>query len=163
MKLTPSLEDYLKSIYILSITKREVRVSDIANYMQVRLPSVSEALKKLRDKGLVIYDRYSSISLTNKGYEIAKNIVKRHQLILYFLQNILGLPPNIANKEACIIEHFVSDETIRRLGVFIEIFNKYCASRIAVQKLTRNNTLFSNDGEGNCSNSKSDDVILWKY
>lgn len=164
MKLTPSLEDYLKSIYILSITKREVRVSDIANYMHVRLPSVSEALKRLKDKGLIVYDRYSSISLTSKGYEIARNIVKRHQIILYFLQNILGLPPDIASKEACILEHFISNETIRRLGVFIEIFTKCCVSRILMQKLAQNGVSLSNisnNGGENCNDPKS--VILWKY
>ncbi len=165
LKLTPSLEDYLKSIYILSITKREVRVSDIANYMNVRLPSVSEALKKLKDKGLIVYDRYSSISLTSKGYEIARNIVKRHQLILYFLQNILGLPPDIASKEACIMEHFISDETIRRLSIFIETFTKYCTSKILAQKLTQNGTSLSNNNGGeNCNDPKNDDdVILWKH
>lgn len=82
----------MKSIYILSVSKREVRVSDIASYMGVRLPSVSEALKKLKDRGLVIYDKYNSVCLTNKGYEVVRNLVKRHQLILYFFQNVLGLP-----------------------------------------------------------------------
>lgn len=163
MKLTPSLEDYLKSIYILSITKREVRVSDIANYMRVRLPSVSEALKRLKDKGLVVYDRYSSISLTSKGYEIARNIVRRHQIILYFLQNILGLPPDIANKEACVLEHFISDETIRRLSIFIEAFTKYCASKILMQKLTQNSVSLNNSNNGGENYNDPKSVILWKY
>lgn len=166
MKLTPSLEDYLKSIYILSLSKREVRVSDIASYMGVRLPSVSEALKKLKDKGLVIYDKYSSICLTNKGYEVARNLVKRHQLILYFFQNILGLPPDIASKEACIIEHFISDETVRRLGVFIESFMKYCMSKNLIERLLNaNNNGVSegnedNNGRNNC---RSKGIILWKH
>jgi len=132
--------------------------------MHVRLPSVSEALKRLKDKGLIVYDRYSSISLTSKGYEIARNIVKRHQIILYFLQNILGLPPDIASKEACILEHFISNETIRRLGVFIEIFTKCCVSRILMQKLAQNGVSLSNisnNGGENCNDPKS--VILWKY
>lgn len=166
MRLTPSLEDYLKSIYILLLSKREVRVSDIASYMGVRLPSVSEALKRLKDRGLVVYDKYSSIYLTSKGLEVARNIVKKHQLILYFLQNILGLPPDIASKEACIIEHFISDETIRRLGVLIESLIKYRVGKDLIERLmsTNNNGMANGnkDSDGR-NNHGSDDIILWKH
>ena len=161
MKLTPSLEDYLKTIYILSMSKKEVRVSDIASFMNVRLPSVSEAIKRLKDKGLVSYTRYSSVSLTSKGYEIAKNLLRRHQLLVFFLHNILGLPAELANREACLIEHFISDETLNKLSVFIEVFVKYCINKYL--SILNGSKKSSNNSNG-CNGCRSSDdvVVLWK-
>ncbi len=160
MKLTPSLEDYLKTIYILLMSKREVRVSDIASFMNVRLPSVTEAIKRLRDKGLVSYTRYSSVNLTSKGYEIAKNLLRRHQLLVYFLHNILGLPPELANREACLIEHFISDETLNRLSAFIEVFMRYCINKY-LSILNGSKKSSNNNGCDECKSS-DDVVVLWK-
>ena len=136
MKLTPSLEDYLKTIYILSVSKREVRPSDIAELMNVRLPSVSEALKRLRSMGLIQRERYGSITLTPRGYELAIALLKRHQIIARFLQEFLGLPPEHAHREACIIEHSISDETLARLQLLIEVLIRYC--RIHIKELLNN-------------------------
>ena len=126
MKLTPSLEDYLKAIYILSVSKREVRPSDIAELMDVRLPSVSEAIKRLAKMGLIQKERYGNIILTQQGYELALNLLRRHQIIARFLQEFLGLPPEDAHREACIIEHSISEETLARLNMIVEALIRYC-------------------------------------
>ena len=128
LKLTPSLEDYLKAIYILSVSKREVRPSDIAELMSVRLPSVSEAIKRLMRMGLIQKERYGNIILTRQGYELALNLLRRHQIIARFLQEFLGLSPEDAHREACIIEHSISEETLTRLNLFVEVFLRYCRS-----------------------------------
>ena len=130
MKLTSSLEDYLKTIYILSVSKREVRPSDIAELMNVRLPSVSEALKRLKTMGLIQRERYGSIVLTRRGYELAISLLRRHQIIARFLQDFLGLPPEHAHREACIIEHSISEETLTRLQLLVEVLIRYCGNHI---------------------------------
>jgi len=130
LKLTPSLEDYLKTIYILSVSKREVRPSDIAELMNVRLPSVSEALKKLKTMGLIQRERYGNIILTPQGYELAISLLRRHQIIARFLQDFLGLSPEHAHREACIIEHSISEETLARLQLLVEILIRYCGNHI---------------------------------
>ncbi len=143
------------------MSKKEVRVSDIASFMNVRLPSVSEAIKRLKDKGLVNYSRYSNVSLTSKGYEIAKNLLRRHQLLVFFLHNILGLPAELANREACLIEHFISDETLNKLSVFIEVFMKYCINKYL--SILNGSKKSSNNSNG-CNGCRSSDdvVVLWK-
>lgn len=149
MKLTPSLEDYLKSIYILSVSKREVRPSDIAELMNVKLPSVSEALKRLRAMGLIQRERYGNIIMTQQGYELAIGLLRRHQIIAHFLQDFLGLSPEQAHREACIIEHYISEETLTRLQLLAEILVRYCGNYIKNLFNNGNERLhYSNLGNG---------------
>lgn len=113
--LTPSLEDYLEAILRLERKNRVARVKDIAALLDVQMPSVTGALKNLRSKELVNYERNSFISLTDQGMEIAIGVEKKHHLLAEFLEEILLLPTEKAHAEACEIEHVVSPDTTARL------------------------------------------------
>jgi DtxR family Mn-dependent transcriptional regulator len=113
--LTSSLEDYLESILILERKNRVARVKDIADNLRVQMPSVTGALKSLRAKGLINYEKNSFISLTEKGLSIATAIEKRHDIICDFLEKILLLSPREAADQACKIGHVITSETARRL------------------------------------------------
>jgi len=110
MNIHESAEDYLERILMLQEAKGHARSVDIAAGLNVSKPSVSIAMKRLRENGYITMDSDSLISLTEKGYAIAKRIYDRHQrLTAYFVQ--LGVPEAIARRDACKIEHDLSDET----------------------------------------------------
>ena len=122
--LTSTLEDYLESILILQKRKKVVRVKDVVKKFRVSVASVVEAIKRLQEKKLVVHERYGYVELTHSGILAAQKIYKKHEVIIEFLTDILGLPFNIAEKEACKIEHFVSKETLKRMNKFTEFFKK---------------------------------------
>lgn len=115
MQLTPSLEDYLEAILLLERKNRVARVKEIADNLQVQMPSVTGALKNLKKKGLINYEKNSYISLTEKGLSVATAIENKHEIILSFLEKILHLPPEEAKEQACKIEHVITSETAKRL------------------------------------------------
>jgi DtxR family Mn-dependent transcriptional regulator len=119
-KLSPNMEDYLESIYLLELESGNVRVKDIAKRMDITMPSVSGAVKNLEKQGLVCHSRYDLVSLTMKGNRIAEEIYHRHHILKDFLSQILGLRPEIAEKDACAIEHNISPETMKSLVRFLE-------------------------------------------
>lgn len=118
-KLTQSMEDYLEAIYILELDRGNVRVKDIATKMEITMPSVTSALRNLEKHGFVSHPRYDFVLLTPKGAQIAENIYHRHQIISRFLSQILGLDAEVADRDACHMEHHISPETLERLVVFI--------------------------------------------
>lgn len=120
MELSKSNEDYLETIYNLLDRKEESTVKSIAEYMNVTLPAVTNALKSLNEKNLVIYRSYGPVKLTQKGTEIAKDIAKRHIIIRTFLINVLKLDEFEADKEACALEHAMNPETINKLSVLMD-------------------------------------------
>ncbi len=115
-KLTTSLEDYLEAILFLEEKNRVARVKDIADFLSVQMPSVTGALKTLRTKDLVEYERNSFINLTKEGMKIAKSIRKKHDILHGFLKDILLLPEDIADDEACKIEHSIDQSTAQRIS-----------------------------------------------
>lgn len=120
LTLTNSMEDYLEAISKLKQKKRYVRVKDISKELKVKMPSVTGALKALADRNLVKHEKYEYVELTDEGLKIAEEIKRRHDLISEFLVNILKLEPEIAEKDACKIEHSVSSITFDRLVKLIE-------------------------------------------
>lgn len=121
-----SAEDYLESMVILMEQNGYVRSVDIAAHLGVTKPSVSIAMKRLREEGYIEMNRAGSIVVTEKGKEIADKIYARHKLITsYFVA--LGVTPDVAEEDACRIEHDISDETFNALCRHIEesdILNK---------------------------------------
>jgi DtxR family Mn-dependent transcriptional regulator len=113
--LTPSLEDYLEAILRLERKNRVARVKDIAVLLNVQMPSVTGALKNLRARELVNYEKNSYISLTDAGIKLAKGVEQKHKFLAAFLEEILLLPSDRAQAEACEIEHVVSPDTTERL------------------------------------------------
>ncbi len=112
-----SSEDYLKNILLLNNRNGCVRAVDLAAELGVTKPSVSVAMKRLREKKLIYINEKGHICLTDSGKAIAEEINSKHELIKEFLMKI-GVNENTAAKEACRIEHAIGDETFERLGEF---------------------------------------------
>jgi DtxR family Mn-dependent transcriptional regulator len=112
--LSRSLEDYLEAIYHLEKKNRVARVKDIAGLLDVQMPSVTGAIKVLKSKDLVNYEKNSFISLSEKGLAIAESVQARHSALKDFLQEILLMPPKIAEEQACKMEHAIDPETALR-------------------------------------------------
>jgi DtxR family Mn-dependent transcriptional regulator len=121
--MSPSLEDYLKTIGMLA-NKGNVRVTDIALSLRVSKPSVLTALKALAKKGMVNHERYRFVSITSEGRRQFDVIWTRYTAALAFLQEILGVSDETAKKDACKMEHILSDETLKKLGVLGEKYGK---------------------------------------
>lgn len=119
MHIHESAEDYLEMILMLYEQKGAVRSIDIAAGLSVTKPSVSFAMKQLRENGYIVMDRENYITLTEQGMEIARKIYDRHKAITRFLVR-LGVSEEIAREDACKIEHDISQETFRAILNFIE-------------------------------------------
>jgi DtxR family Mn-dependent transcriptional regulator len=112
--MTQSLEDYLEMVSFLA-DEGEVRVTDIASRLKVSKPSVLSALKVLEEQGLLEHERYSSVSLTKQGAVRAAEIRGRHNLLTAFLQEIVGVDPDTAERDACKMEHVLSEKTLKKM------------------------------------------------
>ena len=106
--ISASLEDYLEMIFILHRKGGEVRVTDIASSLKVSKPSVNRAVGALKEAGLLI-------ALTPEGETRAAQVLRRHRMIRHFLHHTLGVPEEIAEEDACRMEHVVSAQTIQHL------------------------------------------------
>lgn len=122
-ELSETEEDYLRSIYELSLENRYATVSEIARKLGVRPPSVTDMMKKLGDEGYIVYRPYKPIILTEKGKKVAENISHKHSVLRNFLK-IIGIDEDIAEEDACGIEHHLHPETIDRLTKFVEFVEK---------------------------------------
>lgn len=107
-----SHEDYLEAIVMLGGTlERSVRSVDVANKLGVSKASVSKAVSSLRDLGFVVQPPYGDITLTEKGFAYANNVFERHNMLISFLTKAVGISPDVAEEEACMMEHAISDES----------------------------------------------------
>ena len=118
--LTSVMEDYLEAIFDLDQEKKFIRVKDIAKRMDVKMPTVSSMLKTLNGRGLVNYEKYEYVELTKDGEDVGKEMRRRHEVLLKFLTEILEIEFDIANAEACKMEHTLSSATLDRLTGFVE-------------------------------------------
>ncbi len=114
MNIYESAEDYLEQILMLLEQKGHARSIDIATGLNVTKPSVSVAMKKLRENGYISMSSDNLISLTDKGYAIARKIYDRHQALTKYLVQ-LGVPAETARADACKIEHDLSDESFNAI------------------------------------------------
>ena len=119
MKLTNSQEEYLKTIYILEKNNNKVRVTDIAQKLNITKPSVNKAINILKDLKLIEYETYKNINLTKKGETLAKEIIKKQDILEIFLIGILGIKRDIAIKEAKDIKNIMSSNSIKKLDTYI--------------------------------------------
>ena len=115
MKLSASLQDYLKIIYGVSQRKKYARIRDIAREKNVSMPSATEAMRKLSKLGLIEYHAYEFIQLTERGKGLAHYIFNIHHFLARFLVDILNLNPEKAESEACKLEHSLDIETLERM------------------------------------------------
>ena len=114
MKIQESAENYLETILVLRRRNGHVRSIDIVNEMEFSKPSVSVAMKNLRENGYVEMDREGFLTLTEKGKSIAEMIYERHTLISKWLVS-MGVDPKVAAEDACRMEHVISAETFEAL------------------------------------------------
>ena len=119
MQLQESGEMYLETILLLSFSKSAVRAVDIGEHMGYSKPSVSRALSNLRAGGYAETDEKGNITLTDAGREVAEKIYERHTVISGFLMT-LGVGEEIAVKDACKIEHHISDESFDAIKKYMK-------------------------------------------
>ena len=119
MKMQESGENYLETIYILKQRKCSVRSIDIVNELEYTKPSVSVAMKNLRENGYIEMDGDGYITLTSRGLSIAETMYERHTLISDWLV-YLGVDPHTAVEDACRIEHVISAESFDAIKKHVE-------------------------------------------
>jgi len=122
--LSSQMEDYLEAIYHICRDEGVARVKAIADRLEVTTPSVVGAIRKLKDRNLVIQEPYGYVRLTREGEEIGGAISHNHEVLSDFLKDILGLDHETASVDACKIEHAVSPETVRRLRAVAEFIKQ---------------------------------------
>ena len=117
--MTQSLEDYLEAIYVLLQDGGAAYVRDVAKCLNVKMPSVVKAIHELKKLELVVQEPYADIQLTVKGKRLAGRVLSRHTLIRAFLEK-LGVSKKNADKDACLMEHILSAETLDKIRSYTE-------------------------------------------
>lgn len=117
--ITKSTEEYLKTIYIIKKQNGNIRVTDIANKMNCSKPSVNKAINNLKEEGMLNYETYGTIELTEKGEDLAKKIIEAYDIVYVFLKDVLNLEEGKAEKEAEKIKMAITDETINELAKYV--------------------------------------------
>jgi len=120
MRHSSSIEDYLEAIMLASLEDSKVTVTRISQAMGVTKPSVTSAITRLIDMGMVAHEKYGEIALTEKGARIARDVYARHQALRRFLVEILNVDEEVAADDACRMEHYLSSTSVDRLNKFIE-------------------------------------------
>lgn len=120
VRISEALEDYLEAIYLFSQKKSSVRITDIAAHLGLSKPSVNRAVNTLKKQGLVSHEPYGDVILTEKGRALGYDLYGRHKMIKKFLINVLHLSLDEAEKEACQIEHNISQSTVDKMVSFME-------------------------------------------
>ncbi len=118
--LTESLEDYLETILLLTREHSVARSRDIAARLQVQRSSVTGALHALSDRGLIHYEPYGYVTLTDEGQVEAERVRRRHEVLRDFLVKVLSVEETEADATACRMEHAVSKTVVDRLVAFAE-------------------------------------------
>nr|WP_295283377.1 metal-dependent transcriptional regulator [uncultured Blautia sp.] len=123
MQIRESAEDYLEAILILSKKGGGVRSVDIATMLGVSKPSVSHAMKLLREDAYIAMDRYGTVTLLEKGAEIANRIYERHMVLTKMLEG-LGVSNEVARADACKMEHDISNESFEKIKAHLKAKNE---------------------------------------
>ncbi|CVH76037.1 metal-dependent transcriptional regulator [Rubneribacter badeniensis] len=120
-KMSMSHEDYLEAIVMLGgTTEASVRSVDIATKLGVSKASVNKAMTVLKEKGLAEQPYYGDVTLTEEGYEYGTSVLDRHRMLSMFLTKALGIPEERAEKEACLMEHAISDDSFEKWSSYIK-------------------------------------------
>jgi DtxR family Mn-dependent transcriptional regulator len=119
-ELSETLQGYLEVILDLEGLQKVARAKDIADRLKIQRGSVTGALKSLEEKGLIHYQPYSFITLTDSGKKVAEEIAHRHRVLKDFLLNVLQIDEPTAETTACRMEHVIDHKTVERLVCFIE-------------------------------------------
>lgn len=123
-QLHKSGEDYLEAILFIEEQKGRVKSVDIANFLGVSKPSVNKALTILQEMGYVSKPSYGEVTITQEGRKKAKTVAVKHMALTRLLTEVLGVSADTAEKDACKIEHDISDETTQKLIEFLSKFGE---------------------------------------
>ena len=120
-KISMSHEDYLEAIVMLGgTTEKSVRSVDVANRLGVSKASVNKAVGVLKERGLVEQPYYGDITMTEEGLAYGNSVFKRHRYLTVFLSKVVGIDEEVAEKEACLMEHAISDDSFNKWVDYIE-------------------------------------------
>ena len=144
-RLSESLEDYLEAIAELISVDGHAHTKEIAGKLNVKMPSVTGALRQLEQLGYIIYNTHYPVQLTTEGEIVAGKIVERHRVLKKFFSEILGLSPEKASDTACRLEHAVDEETIDRFTIFSEAIEQRSDARKLQTYLTEAMQFLSHD------------------
>ena len=129
-KLTQANEDYLEAIVMLAGEDRSpVRSVDIANRLDVSKPSVNKAVALLREEGFIEHQPYGDVYLTDAGAKYGEAVLERHNTLMRFFVEVLGVEPDVAEDEACCIEHVISEDTFQRWTEHIRASLNCCPAK----------------------------------
>ena len=117
--ISKSLEEYLKTIYIIQKQDKQPRVTNIAEKMNCTKASVNKSLKLLTEQGLIKYEPYGKIELTEEGTKLAKKILEANDIVYIFLKDILGEEKSIAEEEAKEMKMVIKDTTLNKLAKYV--------------------------------------------
>ena len=122
--LSMASEDYLESVYRIMLEQDAfetgIRSVDVAEQLEVSKASVNKAISNLKEHGMVEQTRYGRVTLTPAGIEYGKDVWHRHRTLRLFLTDQLGVDPDVADEEACLMEHDLSADTMRRWCAYLE-------------------------------------------
>ena len=120
MDLSESMEMYLETIFLIEKEHGHAHVVDIAKRLEITKPSVTKAMKQLKDEGFITRESYGHITLTDKGEIISKKIIYKHDLISNFLEKSLNLTSSEASENACRMEHIITDAMITAIESYFK-------------------------------------------
>ncbi len=123
-KVTPNMEDYLEAILVLERRNKVTRVKDIAEFLSIKNPSVTQQIHKLMEMGLVDHKSYGHVLLTREGTKIAKETHQRHLFFAGLLKDVLMIDDATAEEDACRIEHVVCSLTIDRFAMLLRFIKE---------------------------------------
>ena len=126
--LSESLQDYLEAVYWLVQRNRVARITEIAAMLDVGKPSATAAIQALAEKGLVHYDPYRFITLTDKGQAQGRYLVRRHGVLKRFLMDVLGVPEAEAERVGCQMEHAIRGDVLDRFVGFMDFVEERSAA-----------------------------------
>ncbi|MBE6487922.1 MAG: metal-dependent transcriptional regulator [Methanosphaera stadtmanae] len=114
-EISENVEEYLETIYKKSLSNNMAKTTEISKDLGIAPGSVTQMLKKLEEDGYVNYYQYKGVRLTDKGFKIARKIVRKHRILETFLYETLGIEMEDLHEQACAMEHSLSDEAERKL------------------------------------------------
>ena len=136
--ISSSLEEYLKTIYVLKKQGQDIKVTTIANRMNCTKPSVNKAIKNLKANEMLEYEAYGEIRLTNKGEALAKKVLEAYDIVYVFLTEILEIPKEEAMEEAIRLKAVMNDNTLNMLTKYVYkilgVYNLNCNYDINEEK-----------------------------
>jgi DtxR family Mn-dependent transcriptional regulator len=118
-------QEYVEIIYSLLQDNPVARIKEISQQRGVTPSTVSTAIRNLQKQKLVDHQKFGYVDLTREGQELGKRLARRHELLRFFLENVLGVDSEAAEKDACLIEHIITSETSGKLLRFIEFIESF--------------------------------------